>query len=141
MAITFNQISERVFKLDNPKIITIDNRDKQISEFIQTTINGDETKAYLAINAYLKPKNLGVLLYILTNVRLIKIEIGENEGINSSSFFLSKMISIDRKLIGKDISSIDIIFQNTSVGLRYSVFRKEITDFFQTIEQLKAEKD
>ena len=110
----------------------------QLEEFIKLTINGDTIRSYLAIDAMLKPKVYGILLYILTNARLIKIEITKDVDISSSSFFLNTLISIDRKLIGEDISSIDIIFQNTSVGLRYPVSNKKIADFFQTVEKAKT---
>jgi|LauGreDrversion4_2_1035121.scaffolds.fasta_scaffold233372_1 hypothetical protein len=133
-----NDIYAEVFKLENPKISIKNNRDEEIKEFIKTTINGDSINTHLAINAYLKPKILGVILYILTSVRLIKIEIDKEDGISSTSFFLNTITSIDRKMINKDTFSIDIVFQTTSLGLRYDINNKKITDFFQTIEQSKA---
>ena len=133
-----NNIYDEVFKLENPKISIENNRDEEIKEFIKTTINGDSIDTHLTINAYLKHKILGVILYILTSVRLIKIEIEKEDGISSTSFFLSTMTSIDRKMINKDTFSIDIVFQTTSLGLRYDINNKKITDFFQKIEQSKA---
>lgn len=112
---------------------------EQDEGFIKTTINGDEIKDYLPIVANLK-KVPGVLLYVLTNVRLIKIEIPKNDKISSVSYFLNTMTSIDRKLIENDRISIDIIFQNTSVGLNYPITNIKITEFFQKIEQLKSQK-
>ena len=50
------------------------------------------------------------------------------------------MTTIDRQLIDKNKISINIIFQNTSVGLTYPSDNIEITEFFQTIEELKAKK-
>jgi len=133
-----NSIYKEIFELKNPKVFIGNKEDEQLKEFIKTTINGDDIKEYLAINAYVRAKTLGIILYILTGVRLIKIEISEGDGVNSSSFFLNTMTSIDRKIINKDTFSIDIIFQTTSLGLRYSVKDKKITNFFQSIEQLKA---
>lgn len=141
MDIILEQILENLFALNNLKVTAVINKKEKIIEFIKSTINGDKIKTYLAINAHVKPKVLGALLYVLTNVRLIKIEIDKEGSISSSSFFLDKMVSVDRKLIGDNISSIDVIFQNTSIGLRYPISDTKITDFFQTIEQLKAERD
>ena len=91
----------------------------------------------MPILANLKPKTPGILLYVLTNVRLIKIEI---PNINSTSYFLNTMTNIDRKLIENNRLSINIIFHNTSVGLTYPIENKKITEFFQKIEELKAKK-
>src|SRR5215467_13435441 len=96
-----NQIIDEIFKLDSPKIINGEKRKQEIKEFTTITINGDTITKYLVINANIKPRMPGALLYILTNVRLIKIEIGKEAGINSSSFFLSTMTSIERKLLGE----------------------------------------
>lgn len=137
--ITYNQIFDNIFKLATLEILN-NNKKEDIKKFVKTTVNGDEIKSYLAIKAYLKPKkNLGIILYVLTNVRLIKIEISEIENINSSSFFLGSITSVERKIIDKDTVSIDIIFQNTSLGLRYPINNNTITNFFQKIEQLKTE--
>jgi hypothetical protein len=127
-------IYKEVFELENPKISIENKRKEQIEEFIKTTINGDDIKTFLAINAILRAKISGVILYILTNVRLIKIEIEEKDNINSSSFFLKTITSIDRKIIDRKTVSIDIIFQGTSLGLKYPIDNKKITEFFQAIE-------
>ena len=87
---------------------------------------------------YLQTKQLGVVLYVLTNTRLIKIEI--NDHTNSSSFFLNTITSIERKIINKESISIDIMFQNSSLGLSYPIKNKKITSFFQNIEQLKSDQ-
>lgn len=136
--IIYDQIFNEIFNLANSEILN-NSKEEDIKKFVKTTVNGDKIKSYLVIKAYLKPKNLGIILYVLTNARLIKIEISETENINSSSFFLGSITSIERKIIDKDTFSIDIIFQNTSLGLRYPVNNNTITDFFQKIEHLKTE--
>ncbi len=140
MTIIVSDIMQAVYNLNDPKIEWYYEKNEQDEEFIKTTINGDEIKEYLPVLANLKPKMPGILLYVLTNVRLIKIEISKNEKINSISYFLNTMTTIDRKIIENDRLSINIIFQNTSVGLTYPLNNKVITEFFQKIEELKAKK-
>jgi hypothetical protein len=140
MTITASDILQAVCDLNDPNIGWCYEKNTQDEEFIKATINGDEVKAYLPIIANLKPKTLGTLLYILTNVRLIKIEISSAEKINSMSYFLNSMTNIDRKLIEENKISVNIIFQNTSFGLTYSIEDRDITEFFQKIEDLKAKK-
>ena len=123
-------IVAEVFQLDSPKI---EQKKEQVSEFIGSAINGDTSKAYLVINASVNESNKGAIIYILTNLRLIKIDIAPKE-IKSSSFPLNTFIGVDRKLIDNDQTEFSVAFQNGSFGLRYSQDLKNITDFFQKIE-------
>ena len=133
---TLNQIIKDIFELDDPKIE--ENRRDQIQDFIKKVINGDSVQGHLVIDANLKNKKEGVLVYILTNARIIKIEI--SEGISSQSFFLNALVSVGRKL-EKDQEEVEVIFQNTSFGLRYYPEEDEkISQFFQKIDQVKAMK-
>ena len=134
MLIEVNKIIDDVFSLYMSFIDNKDDIKPQIEEFIRVAVNGDTIKAYLPIKANLQPQKPGILLYVLTNVRLIKFEIDKDGKINSSSFFLKTMTNIERKSIDKDNVSVDIVFQNLTVGLSYPVSKKEITEFFQTVE-------
>lgn len=124
-------IVTEVFKLDSPKIDQT--RKEQVSEFITSAVNGDTPITHLVINASVDENNKGAIVYILTNLRLIKVDIAPRE-IRSSSFPLNTLIGIDRKLIDSDQIEFSIAFQNGSFGLRYSQDLKNITDFFQKIE-------
>ena len=129
-----NKIIDDVFGLDMSFIANKDDIKPQIEEFIRVAVNGDTIKTYLPIKANLQPQKLGILLYVLTNVRLIKFEIDKDGKINSSSFFLKTMTNIERKSIDKDNVSVDIVFQNLTVGLSYPISNKKITEFFQMVE-------
>ena len=128
---TLEAIVAEVFQLDSPKIEQI--RKEQVSEFITSAVNGDTPNAYLVINASVDENNKGAIIYILTNLRLIKIDVAPKE-IKSSSFPLNTLIGVDRKLIDSDQIEFSISFQNGAFGLRYSQDLKNITDFFQKIE-------
>lgn len=127
------EIIEDIFKLNT----SIDNtREKQINDFIFSAVNGDNPISHLVIDANLGNNNKGIIAYILTNLRLIKIDIGEKE-IESTSFPLSTIIGIERKLIEDNRAQFSIAFQNGSFGLRYSQDNKKINDFFQKIDQMR----
>jgi hypothetical protein len=133
---SLDKIISEVFQLSSPKIK--EERRDQVRDFIETTINGDETKKYLVINAGLAKDRLGVLVYVLTNVRLIKIEIDTEQEIKSSSFPLDTIIGVERKLIDGDKAAVEVAFQNGSMGLKYSAKNQTITNFFQEVDQSRA---
>jgi hypothetical protein len=114
-------------------------RKQQITNFIISAVNGDIPTSHLIINANLGENNRGIIIYILTDLRLIKIDIDAKE-IKSGSFPLNTLIGIERKLIDGDIAQFSIAFQNGTFGLRYSQDDQKITDFFQKIDQARAAK-
>jgi hypothetical protein len=128
-----NEIIDDIFLLNSPKID--DSRKKQISEFIKGAVNGDNPIDRLVLNANLDENIQGVIAYILTNLRLIKIDISSND-IQSKSFPLSTIIGIERKLVD-GIAQFSVSFQNGSFGLRYSPSEHKITDFFQKIDHTR----
>lgn len=129
-----NEIIDDIFKLDSPRI---DNsRRNQISDFIKSAVNGDTPLDHLAINVNLGENVKGTNVYVLTNLRLIKIDIGNNNHeIQSTSFPLKTIIGIERNLTKDGKIEFAIIFQNGSIGLRYSPEDSKITNFFQRIDQ------
>ena len=134
---TLSAIIQDIFSLDSPKID--DSRKKQITEFVITTVNGDNPTDYLVLNANLGENIKGIIAYILTNLRLIKIDIDAKE-VQSSSFPLNTIIGIERKLIDGERAQFSVSFQNGSFGLRYSPSDQKITDFFQKIDQTRISK-
>lgn len=134
---TLNTITDDILKLDTP--IMGEARKKQINNFIISTVNGDTPTAHLIISANLGDNNRGIIIYILTNIRLIKIDIDTSE-VKSVSFPLDTMIGIERKLIDGDLTQFSIAFQNSTFGLRYSQDDQKITDFFQKVDQAGTTK-
>lgn len=130
-----NEIVNEVFKVETPPSLLQKN---QINDFVITAINGDEPRAHLVLNAILSENNTGVILYILTNFRLIKIDIS-NSDILSNSFHLTALIGAERKFINPDLIQFSLTFPNGSFGLKYSPTDKKITDFFQMIDQASTE--
>jgi hypothetical protein len=129
-----DEILAEIFKLKGNKIEDI--RRQQISDFFESIVNGDITQAYLVVNANLKENVQGVISYILTNRRLIKIDIDKAE-VESATFPLDTIIGIERKLVDDTRSEIKLSFQNGSFGLRYPPTNKNITEFFQQVDQAR----
>lgn len=130
-----HKIVDDVFNVETPPSSS---RRDQITDFVTTAVNGDEPRTHLALNAMLSANNTGVILYILTNYRLIKIDIGTND-ILSNSFHLTALIGAERKFINPDLIQFSLSFPNGSFGLKYSPTDKKITDFFQLVDQASTE--
>ena len=126
-----NSIIDDIFKLDSPPVDV--GRRKQIGEFVISSVNGDNPVAHLVTNATLGENNKGAIVYILTDLRLIKVDIGAKE-IKSNSFPVYTIIGVERKLLDDGRSQFSVSFQSGSFGLKYSQDDKKITDFFQKIE-------
>lgn len=126
-----NSVLSEICSLNN-KIS--DQRKEQYRAFIESTVNGDTPITHLTIDANLAKDKPGIIIYILTNVRLIKIELGLDE-IKSSGFLLDKLVVVERKIIDDDKAEVLIKFDNDSFGLRYPIKNQKITDFFQQVDQ------
>ncbi len=109
----------------------------KISAFIKLIVNGDMPIDYLKIDANLTKNKPGIIVYILTDRRLIKIDIDTaTAAIKSSNFIISKIISIDFNLAqGK--TEVLVNFENGSFGLSYPFENDKITEFFQKVDQLR----
>lgn len=131
---TLNSITDEVFKL-NPSYAE-NTKKQQLADFIYSAVNGDNPIAFLVINANLEANTKGTIAYILTDLRLIKIDISPNE-IKSNSYPMNTITSVERKLIDGEREQFGITFQNGAFGLKYSKNDKKISDFFQRIDQGK----
>jgi len=114
---------------------------EKLFNFIKLTVNGDSPTDYLIINANLSNDEEGIVVYILTNVRLIKMDIGIKSAIQSSSFILDSIINIERKLLDADRMQVRILFPNDAFGLRYPVSDIKASNFFQSLDQARVRKD
>ena len=108
------------------------------SEFLQKNINGDNLIDGLALNALLSKDRNGLLVYLLTTTKIIKIEI-DKQGFQAFSNYLSQVIGINRGIISKpdggNNSQITVELTQGSFGLRYSQDDKEIDSFFLKVEE------
>lgn len=129
--VLLNKILDEIFQLKAPAIDC--SRRPQISEFIKSNVNGDTPREYLVINCNFGKEKKGALVYILTDVKLLKIQIDEKD-LSSSSPHLSTIININKKLKEEGRAHIEIQFQNDSMGLEYSANNQQINGFFQEVD-------
>lgn len=83
------------------------NKIAQIKEFTSSTINGDSPISYLTVYANLDNKKQGIVIYILTNLRFIKI--GINKEIKSNSYPINTITGIERSLLEDDRAQFGIL--------------------------------
>ena len=128
------QILKDIWEVGGELLKTQD-QDK-LRNFVTITINGDVPANHLVINTNLSNGKEGVVIYILTNKRLIKIDMGDK--IQSSSFILDSIINIERELLDDDRIQIKILFPNDSFGLRYPATDTQASNFFQSLDQSRV---
>jgi len=133
---TLETILNKIFQLQAPPINS--SRRPQISEFIKSIINGDTPREYLVINCNLGKDREGALIYILTNLRLIKIEVDAST-FSASTPFLATIINIDKKIGEGMKAQVKIDFQNDSFGLIYAANNQEINEFFQKVDSARVQ--
>jgi hypothetical protein len=133
-----NEIMSEIIGLDTSKLE--EERKKQIHRFIDSTVNGDDIQAHLTISANLDETKKGIIVYILTNARFIKVDIDIHaEEISSSIFPLDTITGIERKLLEGGKAQVKIAFPNNSFGLIYRANNEAITKFFQKVDMTRAE--
>jgi len=127
------KIVDEVFAIKIPKIS--ESRKEEILGFTKDTVNGDDIKAHLVIDVG-SGESAAVLIYVLTDRRLIQIRVEQNTGINTKSNLLRDIQSVERKLMEDDRISFQANFQTNAYGLRYAKENEAATKFFQTLEQV-----
>lgn len=132
----FLRVVEAIFELPQSPVNTT-NKKESIVEFIKTAVNEDSVREYIVIDVMLGSK-LGVYVYILTDTRFIQIGIDGDQQIDSRAFALHGIINVERKLIGEDKMTVQLVFKDNTVGIDYSAKNSKITEFFQKVEQVWA---
>jgi len=132
-------IIEEIFVLSDPKIDR--SREQVLKDFIDTAINGDKAESYLVVNADLGNGVDGAIVYILTNLRLIKIDI-DSESAELYKFYLRSIMSMENKILPDDHSEFKISFPNGyAFGLRSSGSDKKVSKFLQDMDRVVGEQE
>lgn len=113
---------------------------EKISQFIATTINGDEYISHVSFRAQLSKDREGLLVYILTSAKVVKIEIDKADT-QAFTFYLKDLVGVTRSIANDQSGTNQTIFEfkQGSFGLRYFSDMKWLEDFFSRTEAL-AEK-
>lgn len=113
-----------------------------LKNFLTTTINGDaHVQGHLAISAVLDDeRGLGVLVYILTDVRIIKVEV-DAKNVKALTPTIASITNFRWELLDGNRNSVAIYFQGGEVfGLTYQADTALITEFFQKVDLARNTK-
>jgi hypothetical protein len=123
--------------LTTAKSAGISSDKENIQQFLLKEINSDDLVNYLVIGAALSKDRKGLLVYLLTSTKLVKIEI-DQEKIQSLSSYLKEITAVSRTLANDPTGNnakISVEFPQGSFGLQYSTTLKKIDSFFQNVDE------
>jgi hypothetical protein len=119
------------------KSVGILDDEENIRQFLTKEINGDELISYLVLGATLSKDRNGVLVYLLTSAKIVKIEI-DKEQVQSFSSYIKEVTGVNRTLLNNtkgNSAHIVVEFIQGSFGLRYSAGDEKIDSFFQKVDE------
>lgn len=133
-----NRILDEIFA---QKVSSVqENRRNDLYSFMNLVINGDQLNHYIVISARVTKEEDGVLVYLISETRLLKFDITSKEV--SSSFKLDDIsgITYSRE---QEKRSIDVFIKDSKwFGLQYDKSdAAKIEDFFQKLDDLRTKKD
>lgn len=126
-----NSIIVKISKESPFNIPTI--RKNLIFKLIEETVNGDHIIDSIILSAKISKTIDGILCFILTNTKIIKISLDENNT-ESSSWKITDLNSIERKIIDGKKAEINLLFSNDGMGLRYPIDNEDLNKFFKKID-------
>jgi len=110
---------------------------ESLSSILSSAINGDEIINHIALKAFLSKDRIGILAYILTNAKVIKLEIDPKET-KAFTFYLKDMTGVNRTIPNQvdqdNMAAINFEFKDDSFGLHYPSSSKDLDVFFRKIE-------
>ena len=131
-----NKIAEKIGGV--PSLAKIDKAKTLL--FVQEVINGDSPIDYLVIVGIIgKSKSDGVIAYVLTNERIIRIRITE-KSIDSTDIYLKQALGVNRQLLAKSEeeaidSEVYVHSDKDRIGLSYVSTDQKVVNFFNNVEK------
>jgi hypothetical protein len=110
----------------------------KLEEFLSGEINGDTVVDFLVLSASLGEGRKGILAYVLTTTRVIKIEIDEKDSKSSSPVYLRDVLAVKRVVpgpTGSDRAKISVEAGQGSFGLSYPATNQTIDQFFRKVDE------
>ncbi len=123
-------ILDRAFQIKTP--ITLDKG--SFSSFVKSVVNGDSVVDFLVLSAALKNGKHGLISFILTNSKLIRISVSGNDDFSSDTAYLNQITGIQKSAKGGK-AKIIVEFSQDSLGLSYPIGDLDIERFFQAVDQ------
>ena len=137
----YNDAMEKIQTLLD-KIAGLGESSKQINQetfvpFIKSLVNGDDFVGSLVIQANLAGGKKGILIYVLTSAKLIKVTVSDAD-VLSASTYLNQIIGVEKSFRdenGEKRAQISIEFPGGRFGLGYPANDTEVDNFFQAVDQ------
>jgi hypothetical protein len=114
----------------------VDDKDG-IRQFLTKEINGDTLIDHLVIGASLGKDRDGLLVYLLTTAKIVKIEI-DKEKVQSFSSYLKEVTGVNRTLLNNaqgNNAQVSVEFPQGKFGLQYPGNLTNIDSFFQKVDE------
>jgi len=109
----------------------------KLEAFLNSVLNGDHLTNSLVLGATIGKDKHGIIVYLLTNIRVIRIRITD-DGFDSSDIYLKQVTSINRGLLtqseGGNDAEVRIESAQGIFGLRYRTGKEKIEEFFSSLE-------
>jgi len=120
------------YTLLSPKFNELD-----LQDWLANTVNGDEITTFISVPVNFTTDAPGILTYILTNTRIIKITI-QRASFSASSVYLNKVVRLNRETTGQtaEMTRQSIEFsEGPSFGLGYPKGDTYAETFFQAVDE------
>ncbi len=119
------------------KTVGILDDQEKIRQFLNNEINGDTLVDQLVISAVLSKDRYGLLVYLLTSAKFVKIEI-DKEKVQSYSCYLKEVTGVSRSLLTSSAGNnaqVSVEFPQGNFGLQYPANTGNIDSFFQKVDE------
>jgi hypothetical protein len=110
---------------------------ENIRSFLTKEVNGDTLTNHLVLVATLSKDRRGLLIYLLTTAKIVKIEITA-EGVQSFSSYLKEVTGVNRSLstnVSGNNARVVVEFLQGNFGLFYPANDTQIDNFFQKVDE------
>lgn len=138
-------ILTKIYAWEGKAVPSVDHA--KFEAFLQSVLNGDqEVKASIAFGAMLSKGGGGIVTYLLTEARLIRIRIDEKGDFDSADIYVTKIIGVNRQVSSsqphkENDAEVKVVTDKGFFGLQYVSSDKEIEDFFSQVEAVVRKRE
>lgn len=137
-------ILTKIYAWEGKAVPSIDHT--KFETFLQSVLNGDhEVKASIAFGATLGKGGSGIVAYLLTEARLIRIRIDDKGGFDSADIYVTKIVGVNRQVLSQSSDGNDaevkVLTEKGFFGLQYVSGDKDIENFFSQLEAVVRKRE
>ena len=138
-------ILNKIYAWEGKAVQSIDRT--KFETFLQSVLNGDqEVKASIAFGATLGKGGNGIVAYLLTEARLIRIRIDDKGDFDSADIYITKIVGVNRQLSSsqsneENDAKVKVVTDKGFFGLEYVSSDTEIENFFSQVEAIVRKRE